>query len=79
MDICISEDSPGVENPVPKASALPRDKDQRWRVRLGYTFEVDSIQGYANRVADDFSWLLRTFGDMDKWGQREKEFKNRHC
>lgn len=49
------------ENPVPEASALPRDKDQRCRVRLGYTFEVDSIQGYANRVADDFSWVVKNF------------------
>ena len=72
MDICTSEDSPGVENPVPEASALPRDKDQRCRVRLGYTFEVDSIQGYANRVADDFSWVVKNFGDIGQAGSERK-------
>lgn len=62
--ICISEDSPGVEDPVPWASALPRDKDQSFRLDWdtgGFNFEVDSNQRYANRVADDISWVVKNF------------------
>lgn len=62
--ICISEDSPGVRTWVLRILPCPGTKIKvaglDWDSR-GLNFEVDSIQGYANQVADASSCVVKNF------------------